>query len=125
MRAGRCMASWINSQSLMIGNVSTEESRNEISQSPGAPSPPANVTIFCFHAFKLGVNRNSSCKSDSLAEGRLPRAQLLREGGAVEMIHKDLHERGAVQIRQLGNFADDADVAKTFNRFAVFAVLIP
>ena len=34
---------------MITGNVSTEESRNEIRNSPGAPSPPANATIFSFH----------------------------------------------------------------------------
>src|SRR5271165_31260 len=43
------MESWISSKSLITGNVSTEESRNEMRKSPGAPRPPANATIFCFH----------------------------------------------------------------------------
>ena len=44
----------------MIGNVSTEESRNEMRKSPGAPRPLAKATTFCFHALKPAANRNSS-----------------------------------------------------------------
>ena len=33
----------------MTGNVSTDESRKEIRNSPGAPSVPANATTLCFH----------------------------------------------------------------------------
>src|SRR3979490_1067094 len=54
IRAGWSMESLINSKSLMTGNVSTEESRKEIRKSPGAPSPLANASTFCFHALKLG-----------------------------------------------------------------------
>src|SRR6202795_5131059 len=50
------MESSINSKSLMIGNVSTDESRKEIRNSPGAPSVPANATIFCFHPLSLPCN---------------------------------------------------------------------
>src|SRR6184192_1096872 len=59
----------ISSRSLMIGNVSTEESRNEIRKSPGAPSPPANATIFCFHPFRLVAKRNSSISKQVAAQG--------------------------------------------------------
>src|ERR1043166_9015692 len=45
------MESCTSNKSLMTGNVSTDESRNEIKNRPGAPSVPANATIFCFHAF--------------------------------------------------------------------------
>src|SRR5207244_3953012 len=81
--AGCCMDNSISNKSLMIGNVSTEESRKEIRKSPGAPSPPANATIFCFHPFKLVAKRNSShpfaaiClggASDLGADGRCQRA---------------------------------------------------
>jgi hypothetical protein len=41
---------------LITGNVSTDESRNEMRKSPGAPSPLANATTFCFHPFKFAVN---------------------------------------------------------------------
>src|SRR6266436_6008126 len=60
IRAGRCMESSMSSRSLIIGNVSTEESRKEIRKSPGAPSPPAKATIFCFHPLKLVAKGNSS-----------------------------------------------------------------
>ena len=40
------------------------------------------------------------------------------------MVQENLHERGAVQIRQLGNFADNTDVAELLNRLAIFAILI-
>jgi hypothetical protein len=49
---------------------------------------------------------------------------LLGEGGAIKMIHEDLHERGAVEIGETWNFADDADVAETLDGLAVFAVLV-
>src|SRR5438309_9606651 len=77
--AGCCMANAISSKSLMLGHVSTEESRKEIRKSPGAPSPPANATIFCFHPFKLVANRNSSdpfadsCLHVALDLGAAPR----------------------------------------------------
>src|SRR5256885_1515094 len=35
----------------MMGKVSTDESRNEISSSPGPPSVVAKATIFTFHTF--------------------------------------------------------------------------
>src|SRR5712671_6605551 len=60
IRAGRCMESLMSSRSLIIGNVSTEESRKEIRKSPGAPSPPANAPTFCFHPLKLVAKSNSS-----------------------------------------------------------------
>jgi hypothetical protein len=43
----------MSSRSLITGNVSTEESRKEIRKSPGAPSPVANATTFCFHPLKF------------------------------------------------------------------------
>jgi hypothetical protein len=53
MRAGCWMESSISSRSLITGNVSTEESRNEIKNNPGAPNAPANATIFAFHALSF------------------------------------------------------------------------
>src|SRR5229473_3512200 len=53
MRAGCWMESSTNSKSLITGKVRTDESRNEIRNSPGAPSVPANATIFCFHPLNL------------------------------------------------------------------------
>src|SRR6266568_1042011 len=50
------MESSISSKSLITGNVSTDESRNEIRQSPGAPRLPANATILSFHAFMPSAN---------------------------------------------------------------------
>ncbi len=47
------MDSSINNKSLITGKVRTEESKNEIKNSPGAPSAPANTTIFCFHPLNL------------------------------------------------------------------------
>jgi hypothetical protein len=55
----------------MTGNVSTDESRNEIRKSPGAPSPPANATTFCFHPFKLGSNQRSFARRISVVEAGL------------------------------------------------------
>jgi len=116
----------------MIGNVSTEESRKEMRKSPGAPKPVANATTFCFHPLKLVGKSNSSNSfvvthlSMTLARGEaedVP-AHLLREGSAIEMIHEDLHERRAVQVRKLGNFADHAHMAESFDRFPVLAILI-
>src|SRR5882724_4906161 len=51
MRAGCWIERLISSRSLMMGKVSTDESRNEISSSPGPPSVVANATIFTFHTF--------------------------------------------------------------------------
>ena len=50
--------------------------------------------------------------------------KLLGEGGAIEIVHEDLHQRGAMQIWQARNFADDANVAKALDGFAIFAILI-
>ena len=58
------------------------------------------------------------------AQRRVHGARLLRKGGAVKMIHEHLHQCGAMQVRQLGNFADNAHVAKPLDRFAVLAVLV-
>src|SRR5260370_20263001 len=49
MRAGFLIERSIKRPSLMMGNVSTEESRKEMRNSPGAPRPPARVPIFCIH----------------------------------------------------------------------------
>src|SRR5580704_11141990 len=103
----------------MMGNESTEESRKEISSRPGAPSPAANATTLCFQPLKDNPNSSSQssriprhsnlfghkCKgaatpfrtislADSafVLEQRKGRsARLLRECGAVEVIHEDLH----------------------------------
>src|SRR5713226_2371129 len=67
------MESSISSRSLMTGNVSTEESRNEMRKSPGAPSPPAKATTFCFHPLRLDGTRHSS-NQRSLLVGAQPAA---------------------------------------------------
>src|SRR5260370_16196077 len=106
------MENSISSKSLITGNVSTDESRKEIRKSPGAPSPLANATTFCFHPLKLDGTRYSSRQSTFLAprtalastpgalrfvqsrkmrdhaeHQELADRQLLRKGGAIEMIH--------------------------------------
>ena len=53
-----------------------------------------------------------------------PIANLLRKRCTIEVIHENLHERGAVQVRQLGNLADHPDVPKTLDGLAVLAVLV-
>src|SRR5258708_20070773 len=63
MRAGCSMDNSIRRRSLMIGNVSTEESRKEMRKSPGAPRPLAKATTFCFHPLKLAGKGNSSQQS--------------------------------------------------------------
>src|SRR6267378_6388233 len=126
------MDSSISSRSLITGNVSTEESKKEIRKSPGAPSPAANVTTFCFHPLKFyGKDTFSSpslknCRGVAIVFGEAEesRSELLREGRAIEMIHKDLHQRRTMEIRQLGDFPDHADMAKAFDSFAVLPVLI-
>jgi len=40
----------------MTGKVRIDESKKEIRNSPGAPSAPANATIFCFQPLKGAVN---------------------------------------------------------------------
>jgi len=52
MRSGCWMANSISRRSLITGNVSTDESKKEIKKSPGAPSAPANPTIFCFQPLR-------------------------------------------------------------------------
>jgi len=59
-----------------------------------------------------------------IVSGNVAAWKLLGEGGAIEIVHEDLHERGAMQIWQARNFADHADVAETFDGFAIFAILI-
>src|SRR5690348_9966026 len=53
IRAGCWMESSISRRSLITGNVRTDESKNEIKNSPGAPSVPANTTIFCFQTLSF------------------------------------------------------------------------
>src|SRR5208283_6095227 len=79
----------ISNRSVITVNVSTDESRKEIRKSPGAPSTPANATIFCFHALnelvkrkppeKRGIHRRSG---RSRAASRSPR-RLHRKRGAI------------------------------------------
>src|SRR5271154_6904685 len=57
MRVGLLMQRLISNRSLMIGKLSTEESRNEIRNKPGAPKAPAKIIIFCFQAFTLESKR--------------------------------------------------------------------
>jgi hypothetical protein len=46
----------------MTGKVRTDESRNEIRKSPGAPIAPAYATIFCFQPFRnSSVNQVHKC----------------------------------------------------------------
>ena len=49
----------MRSRSLMMGNESTDESKKEIRNRPGAPSPLAKAIIFCFQPLRLTDNRNS------------------------------------------------------------------
>lgn len=56
---------------------------------------------------------------------RSHRRDLLGESGAVEVVQENLHERGAVEIRQARNFADHSDVTEALDRLAIFTVLIP
>src|SRR5882762_4461633 len=127
------MDSSINSKSLITGNVSTEESRKEIRKSPGAPSPVANATTFCFHPLKFDgkdifsnpIFQNLRGSSICLRRSRRKsRARLLREGRAIEVIHENLHQRRPMEIRQLGNFPDHPDMSKALDRFTILPVLI-
>src|SRR5262249_2232120 len=63
IRAGCSMESSMSNRSLITGNVSTEESRKEMRNNPGAPNTPAKATIFCFHPIKLGFKKQSFGKS--------------------------------------------------------------
>src|SRR5271156_522574 len=149
------MESWMRSRSLMMGKESTEESRKEMRNRPGAPSPLAKAIIFCFHPLRVNATRNSrlqpflsrktatllrrACKKThpsairtvSLADSSIVleqrqdhRARLLRKRGAVEVVHEDLHQRGAMKIGKPGYFSDDPDVPKSFDGLAILAVLI-
>ena len=126
----------------MMGNESTEESKKEIRKRPGAPSPPAKATIFCFQPFKFKGNRHPSLECGSPAAAffhRLarrkfltklkrakaqPGATLLRKRRAIEMVHEDLHERRPVKIRQPGNLANHANMSKALDGLAILAVLV-
>jgi hypothetical protein len=57
------MESSISKKSLMMGKESTEESRKEMSKSPGAPSPVAKATIFCFQPLRFKDTSNSRRQS--------------------------------------------------------------
>src|ERR1700722_847891 len=141
-------------RSLMMGKESTEESKKEMSRRPGAPSPPANAMIFCFQPLRLSDNRNSrrqpcpssrpqsfpaKCRRESFlrhSEDQSsreflcsratagPSSESLRKRGSVEVVHEDLHQRGAVKIRKARYFADHPDVSKPLYGFAVLAVLV-
>src|SRR5580704_3597884 len=52
-------------------------------------------------------------------DGGHDRKSLLGEGGAVEIVHEYLHQGGAVQVWQTGNFADYADVAEALDGLAI------
>src|SRR5579863_9185104 len=62
MRAGWPIESCTSNRSLMTGKVSTDESRKEIRNSPGAPSVPAKATIFDFHEFNLTFTPRSNSR---------------------------------------------------------------
>src|SRR5271166_6150946 len=65
------MQSSISSRSLITGNVSTEESRNEIKKRPGAPRAPANAMIFCFQVLSWNDKNEPPRKVEiSLTEAR-------------------------------------------------------
>jgi hypothetical protein len=49
---------------------------------------------------------------------------LLREGGAIEMIHEYLHQRRAMQIGKPGDFSNDPHMPETLYRLAIFAILV-
>src|SRR5580704_3234369 len=57
-------------------------------------------------------------------DGGHDRKSLLGEGGAVEIVHEYLHQGGAVQVWQTGNFADYADVAEALDGLAILAILV-
>ncbi|HVH81590.1 MAG TPA: hypothetical protein VM782_19475, partial [Stellaceae bacterium] len=48
----------------------------------------------------------------------------MSECGAIKIVHEDLHQGRAVQIREPRDFADDADVSEALDGFTIFAVLI-
>src|SRR5450432_4015626 len=71
MRGGCCQHNSINRRSLITGNVSTDESRKEIRKRPGAPSVPANATIFCFQDCKLTLRTRPPDKwTNAIQESR-------------------------------------------------------
>src|SRR5579863_2915504 len=51
MRVLLFMESCTSNKSLIMGKLRMEESKKEISSNPGAPSVPANITIFSFQVF--------------------------------------------------------------------------
>ena len=46
------------------------------------------------------------------------------EGGAIEIVHEDLHQRCAMQVWKARNFADHAHVTEALDGFAIFTVLV-
>src|SRR6266853_6969321 len=78
----------------------------------------------CHHRPELAGTRGAKSCRDWSEHRELAGRQLLRKRGAIEMVHEHLHECGAVQIRELGNFADHPDVAKSLDGFAVLPILI-
>src|ERR1700747_1005844 len=113
MRAGCCIDNSINNKSLITGKVKNDESKNEIKNSPGAPSVPANPTIFCFQAPSCAGNEACSL---------LP--VLLRKRPAIKMTHEHLHQRRAMQVRQSRNLPNHPHMSKSLNRVPVLPLLV-
>jgi hypothetical protein len=57
-------------------------------------------------------------------DGGHDRKTLLGEGSAVEIVHEDLHQGGAMKVWQARNLADYANVTEALDGLAILAVLI-
>src|SRR5260370_42541786 len=110
----------------MTGKVKTDESRNEMRNSPGAPSDPANATILCFQAPSCAGNETCSlllphCYFITLLHPTS--AFLLRNCPAIKMTHKHLHQRRLMQVRQARNLSHHPYVATALDGFAILSIL--
>src|SRR5580704_10381466 len=131
MRAGRWIESSTSSKSLITGNVRIEESRKEMRNNPGAPSPPANATTFCFHPLRFAGKLPSSVRGClSLPEGASG-----NDGGKFSCSRKSLAAvqhfiDGARQARQVALLNDEGwrevdDIAEWFDPASFFNKTCP
>src|SRR5271167_790721 len=131
----------MRSRSLMMGNERTEESKNEISKRPGAPSPLAKAIIFCFQPLRLLTiatpaanlfpltdrhlfpprmqgNPSSTIRSISLADGSM--VQEHRQGHHEQLLRK----RGSVKVGKPRYLTDYPHMSELLDGLAIFPVLV-
>src|SRR5260370_3344745 len=92
-------------------------------------APPANVCSYLRARRSLclsGSHRFAQCqKLTRRAEHwELAVSQLLRKGRAIEMIHQNLHDRRAIEIRKLENIAYNPTMVSPLDDYHILAVRI-